>query len=346
MALTKARLPKPDFPVHGIFRAFALVISVHATGGIINGVLHASVQDVVFLCNLLANPPPLTAFKNDPNPNLSKICPDDCFSGFQIRGDPHLSKISRKFKNDNFRKNFKFSTSFSQIWVPLIGTPENNRRDKCLTNLGFGAFWNAVRGQRVRNILRFLHFFVRFCAYCSWKKQNPRDFLFTFAFVIQQRDFYWLVLVSVRMVILQIAAKQTLQGLKVCVFGIPSISNRICFGMAFLVGISAPKKTVTPPPVKFPADTLPAPRPPSPLLGDPPPLGFSIQKPTPPPSPCRLDSPSPSPSRKNKIYPNVHQAFQQFPAVCSRFLQLKQWKRRTRSAGNCFRPFVLISPYQ
>ena len=40
------------------------------------------------------------------------------------------------------------------MWIPLIGTPKNNRRDKFLTNLGFGAFLNAVRGGRVRNSKR------------------------------------------------------------------------------------------------------------------------------------------------------------------------------------------------
>ena len=40
------------------------------------------------------------------------------------------------------------------IPVRLTGTPENNRWDKFWTNLGFGAFLNAVRGKRARRFLR------------------------------------------------------------------------------------------------------------------------------------------------------------------------------------------------
>ena len=93
---------------------------------------------------------PLQHLKMPRTPNLSKICPDDCFSGFQSGGPKFVKNLSKIWKTTISRQIFKFSTNFWQIWVPLIGTPKNNRRDKFLTNLGFGAFLNAVRGRRVR----------------------------------------------------------------------------------------------------------------------------------------------------------------------------------------------------
>ena len=60
-----------------------------------------------------------------------------------------MSKICRNFENSS--GNYRFS-NFRQIWVPLIGTPKNNRRDKFLTNFEFRAILNAVRGRRVRNV--------------------------------------------------------------------------------------------------------------------------------------------------------------------------------------------------
>ena len=109
----------------------------------------------------LANP--LASFSIQKRPErqffVSKMCPDDSFSGFQSGGPNFVKKFVENLSNDNFRANFqqifdRFSTDFRQIfdkiWVLLqIGTPKNNRRDKLLTNLGFGAFLNAVRGRRV-----------------------------------------------------------------------------------------------------------------------------------------------------------------------------------------------------
>ena len=81
-------------------------------------------------------------------------------------------------------------------------------------------------------------------------------------------------------------------------FPVPSLQER----NHFLVGISAPKKNIYPPPPRFPADTLPAPRPQPPLVGDTPPLlGFLRKKPT-PSLPGNTDSAFPSPKeRKLKI---------------------------------------------
>ena len=59
--------------------------------------------------------------------------------------------------------------------------------------------------------------------------------------------------------------------------------SNIIVGRHNLGGISTPKKNIWPPPPRFPADTLPAPRPPPPhpSRGETPLLGFSI-KPNPP----------------------------------------------------------------
>ena len=89
---------------------------------------------------------PLHHSKTPETPNLSKICPSDCFWGFQSGG--------RKFEKicQNLSENCCFSNfdKFFQIFVPLSGTPQNNRWDKFWTSLGFRAFLNAVRGKRVR----------------------------------------------------------------------------------------------------------------------------------------------------------------------------------------------------
>ena len=85
---------------------------------------------------------PLTAFKNDPKtPDLSKICPSDCFWGFQSGGQKFL-KICQNLKTGNFQANFD---KFSQIFDPLTGNPKNNRWDKVC-----GVVLRAVRGRRFR----------------------------------------------------------------------------------------------------------------------------------------------------------------------------------------------------
>ena len=94
---------------------------------------------------------PLQHSKTPRTPNLSKICPDDCFSGFPSGGRKFVQNLSKIWKFVWKLSFFKFLTNFGQIWVPLIITRKNNRRDKFLTNLGFRAFLSAVRGKRVRN---------------------------------------------------------------------------------------------------------------------------------------------------------------------------------------------------
>ena len=89
---------------------------------------------------------PLQRSKTPETPNLSKICPSDCFGGFQS-GRLKFGKICQ-----NLSENYRFSNfdKFFQISVPLTGTPQNNRWDKFWTNLGVRAFLKAVRGKRAR----------------------------------------------------------------------------------------------------------------------------------------------------------------------------------------------------
>ena len=111
---------------------------------------HKTPSNKLFLKNLLeavsriANPfPPLQPSKTPETPNLSKICPSDCFGGFQS-GGLKFGKICQNLKNGNFRTIFD---KFFQISVPLTGTPQNNRWDKFWTNLGFRAFFEGCKGE-------------------------------------------------------------------------------------------------------------------------------------------------------------------------------------------------------
>ena len=83
---------------------------------------------------------PLQPSKTPETPNLSEICPSDCFWGFQSGGLKFV-KICQ-----NLSENYRFSNfdEFFQISVPLTGTPKNNRWDE------FRAFLKAARGKRVR----------------------------------------------------------------------------------------------------------------------------------------------------------------------------------------------------
>ena len=92
---------------------------------------------------------PLQHSKTPRTPNLSKICPSDCFWGCQSGGQKFAKKNCQNLKNHNFQTKFD---NFFQIFDPLTGTPKNNRWGKFRTNLGFGAFLNAVRGKRFRKL--------------------------------------------------------------------------------------------------------------------------------------------------------------------------------------------------
>ena len=93
--------------------------------------------------------PPLTAFKNDPRtPNLSKLCPDDSFSGFQAGGPKFAKNLCRKIEKQQ-SGNCCFSSDFQQILCQISKwNPETDVGTNFGQILGFGAFLNAVRGGR------------------------------------------------------------------------------------------------------------------------------------------------------------------------------------------------------
>ena len=88
-----------------------------------------------------------------PEPQICpKFVPTIVFRGSN-QGDPNLSKICRKFQKRQFPDKFSnFRQIFETNLGSPIGTPKYNRRDKLWTNLGFGAFLNAVRGKRVHKV--------------------------------------------------------------------------------------------------------------------------------------------------------------------------------------------------
>ena len=95
---------------------------------------------------------PLTAFKNAPNPKFVKNLSRRLFFGVPLRATEICQKFVENLRNDNFRTNFsKYRQFFDKFGSPWLEPRKNNGRDKFLTNLGFGAFLNAVRGKRARN---------------------------------------------------------------------------------------------------------------------------------------------------------------------------------------------------
>ena len=107
-----------------------------------------------FCVMTVANPPAPYSIQTCPEPRIcQKFVPTIVFRGSN-QGDRNLSKICRKFEKRQFLDKF---SNFRRVFdksgpPPLIGTPKNNRRENFLTNLGFGAFLNAVTGRRVRKM--------------------------------------------------------------------------------------------------------------------------------------------------------------------------------------------------
>ena len=90
------------------------------------------------------------SIRKHPEPQICpKICPRDYFGGFQSGGP---SKFVKNLSEIAVRIFFSL-TKCSQISDPptdWLEPPKNNPWDKFWTNLGFGAFSNAVRGKRFR----------------------------------------------------------------------------------------------------------------------------------------------------------------------------------------------------
>ena len=88
--------------------AFAFVIQKVINSEIIlfrAALISVSMAVSFFLFLGLRNPFPLTAFKTPRTPNLSKICPSDCFWGFQAGGQKFVKNLS-KFEERQFSDKF------------------------------------------------------------------------------------------------------------------------------------------------------------------------------------------------------------------------------------------------
>ena len=100
----------------------------------------------------LANPSAPYSIQKCPELQLCpKFVPTFVFHASNQGGAKICQKFVEKLKICPETVVYNFSTNFDKFWPPLIGSNKNKRRDKFWTNLGFGAFLNAVRGRRVRN---------------------------------------------------------------------------------------------------------------------------------------------------------------------------------------------------
>ena len=79
--------------------------------------------------------------KTPETPNLSKICPGDCFWGVPVWGTKIWKKLSNFVRKLPF---FQVLTIFFQIFVPQTGTPKNNRWDK----FGVSGVFECCKGRK------------------------------------------------------------------------------------------------------------------------------------------------------------------------------------------------------
>ena len=98
---------------------------------------------------------PLQHSKRPRTPDLSKICPEDCFFPGSNQGGPNLSKICRmcEKKRRQFPDKFSnFRQIFDQFGSPW-SEPEKKQSSGQIFDKNFGVrgfFVNAVRGRRAR----------------------------------------------------------------------------------------------------------------------------------------------------------------------------------------------------
>ena len=103
-----------------------------------------------FLSLNLANPFSPYSIQKRPEPQICpKFVPTIVFRGSNQQ-DPNFSKICRKIEICPEIVVLQFYDKFLRNLGPPDLNPENNRREKFWTNLGFRAFLNAVRGRKVR----------------------------------------------------------------------------------------------------------------------------------------------------------------------------------------------------
>ena len=109
----------------------------------------------------LANPPAPCSIHKCPEPQICpKFVPTIVFRGSNP-GGPNLSKICRIMKKLSGNCRFSmFRQMFDKFWSPGLQPWKTIVRDKFWTNLGFGPFFNAVRGRGVRKV-------------CPWQLSGP-----------------------------------------------------------------------------------------------------------------------------------------------------------------------------
>ena len=104
----------------------------------------------------LANPFPLTAFKNAPNPKFVQNLSRRLFFGVPIRGTQICQKFVENLKSDNFGTNFQIFDKFLTNLGPPDWNPEKQSSGQILDKFGVRGVLNAVRGKRVRNTQPFI----------------------------------------------------------------------------------------------------------------------------------------------------------------------------------------------
>ena len=105
----------------------------------------ASCQIVVWGCEPFF---PLQRSKTPRTPNLSKICPDDCFSGFQSGGTQICQKFVENLKNDNFRTNFQIFDKYLTNLGPPDWNPEKQSSGQILDKFGVRGVLERCKGKK------------------------------------------------------------------------------------------------------------------------------------------------------------------------------------------------------
>ena len=79
---------------------------------------------------------------------MSKICPDDCFSGFQSGGPKFVKNLSKNLKNDYFRTNFKIFDKFLTNLGPPDWNPEKQSSGQILDKFGVRGVFECCKGKK------------------------------------------------------------------------------------------------------------------------------------------------------------------------------------------------------
>ena len=95
----------------------------------------------------VANPLPLTAFKNAPNPKFVQNLSRRLFFGVPIRGTQICQKVVENLKNDNFRTNFQNFDKFLTNLRPPDWNPEKQSLGQILDKFGVRGVFECCKGK-------------------------------------------------------------------------------------------------------------------------------------------------------------------------------------------------------